>query len=365
MIKMRIALVCLLPLIFTSTVYGQFYNGPESVAFDSVHNRYLVSNYHNGVIIEVDSNGVPDTFLSGLTHCYGNHINGNILYVSTGPSLIGIDLDTRDIVFDLDIPIVRNLDGNTSDSSGFIYVLDTVGKIYKVNPEYETYSLFVSSGLSAWPQDMVFDRWNNRLLVVGYSNRAPVQAVDLEDSIVYTVAQTSSGYFDGITMDDEGNVYLASHSAGGVIWKFDSEFQEEEPISTGHNEPAGLDYNIRDDILAVPNFGGNTVDFIPMNGTSVNSQSENMLPFKYYLYQNYPNPFNSSTEINFLISYESKVGLDIYNMLGAKVETLINQKMHPGMHSITWNADAVSSGIYFYKLKIDSWEITKRMTLLK
>ena len=92
---------------------------------------------------------------------------------------------------------------------------------------------------------------------------------------------------------------------------------------------------------------------------------EPTLPTKITLHQNHPNPFNSTTTIRYSLTNGSDVQIDIYNLLGQKVKTLINSRMDAGKHSVTWEASRMASGIYFYKLTIGDKVFTKRMTLLK
>ncbi len=89
------------------------------------------------------------------------------------------------------------------------------------------------------------------------------------------------------------------------------------------------------------------------------------LPVAFEELSNYPNPFNNQTDINIGLPEAGKVSLDIYNVLGQKVETLINSYMPQGQHTITWDASSYSSGIYFYKLTTNDKTMTKRMMLLK
>jgi len=98
--------------------------------------------------------------------------------------------------------------------------------------------------------------------------------------------------------------------------------------------------------------------------TSVHDNG-NVLPSKFQLYQNYPNPFNTNTNISFDLARNGCVNLNIYNLLGQKIETLVDKRMVAGQHSINWNALKHSSGIYFYKLTTGDRSLTKRMTLLK
>ena len=88
------------------------------------------------------------------------------------------------------------------------------------------------------------------------------------------------------------------------------------------------------------------------------------------LEQNYPNPFNPSTTIAFSIPVAGKVKLDVFNVAGQLVKTLVNEKLEANFHAIFWdgtnNSDqSAPSGLYFYRLKTDSFAQTKRMILLK
>jgi hypothetical protein len=88
------------------------------------------------------------------------------------------------------------------------------------------------------------------------------------------------------------------------------------------------------------------------------------------LKQNYPNPFNPTTTIAYSLPEASKVRLDIYNVKGQLVKTLVNAEMSAGMHSVVWNGRdsnnaAVASGVYFYRVSSPKATQTKRMLLMK
>ncbi|RMH61843.1 MAG: T9SS C-terminal target domain-containing protein [Calditrichaeota bacterium] len=86
----------------------------------------------------------------------------------------------------------------------------------------------------------------------------------------------------------------------------------------------------------------------------------------YELQQNYPNPFNPVTTIKYSLEKAGNVTLDVYNVLGAKVATLVNgEKMSAGAHEVTFDASNLASGIYYYKLSADGFEATKKMVLVK
>ena len=92
---------------------------------------------------------------------------------------------------------------------------------------------------------------------------------------------------------------------------------------------------------------------------------EVIVPDKYELSQNFPNPFNPSTKISFQIPGQYFVSLKIYNMLGEEVATLVNEKKTPGKYNVDFNASALPSGVYFYKLSAGNFIQTKKMMLLK
>jgi len=90
------------------------------------------------------------------------------------------------------------------------------------------------------------------------------------------------------------------------------------------------------------------------------------LPDVVVLGQNYPNPFNASTTINYATPEASNVTLEVYNLLGQKIATLVNGYTKKGQHSINWDAANFSGGIYFYKLTADDKVIIhRRMALIK
>ena len=91
----------------------------------------------------------------------------------------------------------------------------------------------------------------------------------------------------------------------------------------------------------------------------------NSSPTKFSLEQNYPNPFNPSTKIVYNIPKESKVKLEIFNILGQQVATLVNEVKPAGKYTIDFNASELSSGVYIYKLSAGDQLFSKKMILLK
>jgi hypothetical protein len=99
--------------------------------------------------------------------------------------------------------------------------------------------------------------------------------------------------------------------------------------------------------------------------TSINDIEITSHPQKFNLHQNYPNPFNAITNFEFRIPNFSHVELSVYNILGQKVATLLDEKRPAGQHKVTFDASGLASGIYYYKLVAGDINLTRKMLLLK
>ena len=90
-----------------------------------------------------------------------------------------------------------------------------------------------------------------------------------------------------------------------------------------------------------------------------------IVPSKYALESAYPNPFNPTTTLSFAIPVASEVSLSIYNLKGREVASLIDGIMDAGYHSVVWNADNHSSGVYFVKMLAGEFVNTQKLMLVK
>lgn len=107
------------------------------------------------------------------------------------------------------------------------------------------------------------------------------------------------------------------------------------------------------------------VDF---DGTSEYSQEVNVeltTPLTFELQQNYPNPFNPSTKIKYSVPSDGLVNIAVYNLLGEKVATLVNSYQQAGRYEVTFEANSLAGGIYFYSIEAGNFKSVKKMTLLK
>jgi hypothetical protein len=104
-------------------------------------------------------------------------------------------------------------------------------------------------------------------------------------------------------------------------------------------------------------------------GTLMNAENKT-LPTETTLSQNYPNPFNPSTTISYSMSDDANVSIEIFNTLGSKVKTLVNEKISKGSHEIVWNgmdefSKIVSTGIYYCTMRAGNFMKTIKLNFLK
>ena len=107
--------------------------------------------------------------------------------------------------------------------------------------------------------------------------------------------------------------------------------------------------------------GGTGTFIIPV----VNVEELGITEFNYTLHQNYPNPFNPVTTIRFEVPFSQYVELSVFDMLGREVKVLYNDVAPAGIVTIDFNADGLSSGVYFYRLKTQDFIASKKLLLLK
>ena len=150
----------------------------------------------------------------------------------------------------------------------------------------------------------------------------------------------------------------------------EGDFTIASPLDEDPNEDP--DNNEDEDGFMDPPYG----EFVPEENTgdcwdpALSSSSEE-LPTQYYLSGSYPNPFNPVTTINYSVKIAGNVRIDIYNILGQHVYTLVDAYRVPGvLYEVTWNSDyqsnvPISSGVYFYRMASGRFEEEGRMTIVK
>ncbi|MCF7803309.1 MAG: DUF5123 domain-containing protein [Candidatus Marinimicrobia bacterium] len=146
-------------------------------------------------------------------------------------------------------------------------------------------------------------------------------------------------------------------------WTTEEDFVEYEPSFA---DAANYDFTLPDDspLLTAGTEGGPIGD-PRWDPTTTAVDGENAVPGEYVLNQNYPNPFNPSTTIEYTLKKSAHTQINVYNVKGELVETLVNQTMNQGTHKVRFNANALPAGLYYYQLKTDDISEVRKMVLLK
>jgi len=153
-------------IFFPFLSFAQVFNGPESVEYDAVNNRWLSSQHTSGVVLTVEpSSGILTTFCSGMTSGpHGIEIMGNILYCCSGGVIKGYDLTTGTLAFNVNLNATF-LNGLTSDGGNYLFATDfTAKKIYRVNVTDSSFNVMVTTVKT--PNGIIYDGPHNRCVFV-------------------------------------------------------------------------------------------------------------------------------------------------------------------------------------------------------
>ena len=346
-------------VILSLNLCAQLLSLPESVEYDPYHNRYLVSNWGNGNIFEIDSTGTQSIWLNNVQCFAGLHRIDSILYVACREyGVKGFNLFTGENVLNVNIPGTTNINDITADNSGNLYVSYPEGNVvYKVNIASEQFWVFADNDLD-FPNGMYFEEENNRLLLVSFRMNSTIQQISLADSTVSLITDPGLHNLDGITRDNDGDYYVSSWYTNSV-YKFDATFENPpEVFSTHYGDPTDIFFDKINNLLAVPLFFIHQVKFVdgPVTGIFMDG---NFNPGKFTDVYNFPNPFQHSTTIKYKVSQKSNVELLIYNLNGKKVKMLKNEIQPAGKHSVVWNGTDNSGktlpfGVYQCKIQMDN-----------
>ena len=195
-----------------------------------------------------------------------------------------------------------------------------------------------------------------------------------------------SGIVEAVAADGQGNVYVGGSFTvvGGIstpvnnIARFNPQTNTWSSLGTGsQNGVSGIGLVfvyalavVGNEVFVGGNFtlaGGIASTFIARwnSGTSRVEQLSPTAPKTFLLEQNYPNPFNPSTTIRYQLPVASEVKLEVYDVLGKKIATLVNERQSAGAYQVVWNASGLSSGTYFYRLQAGTFVETKKMIMVK
>jgi hypothetical protein len=187
------------------------------------------------------------------------------------------------------------------------------------------------------------------------------------DTIDGIINDSSGWFFDDVIVYFEGVPWLPIDPNSGTILAGQS-----ADITVTYDASNLVEGEYTANITITSNDPAEPEVIIPVTLTVgyVNTEPD-VLPVVTKLQGNYPNPFNPETTISFSVAQTSSfVNLEVFNIKGQKVKTLVDEILPAGKHSVTWNGKdengkSVASGVYFYKMKADKFVSTKKMILMK
>jgi len=180
--------------------------------------------------------------------------------------------------------------------------------------------------------------------------------------MVNLASQNGSGgqNFINTVFDDTASMSISQGTP-----PFTGVYKPMAPLSTFNNKAATGYWVLRIFDLNTGNTGELVSWCLQMQTKANVGIEENIVPVKYELSQNYPNPFNPVTTVKFSMRNAGNAKLIVYDVMGREVQTLVNEKLQPGTYEKLFDASMLPSGIYFYRLEVNGFTETKKMSLIK
>jgi hypothetical protein len=292
--------------------------------------------------------------------------SGNIYVAGYSWSLIGNDYVTIKYYPNGDTAWVRRYNGPANgDDLAYAIAVDGSDNVYVTG-----YS--DSTGTYQDYATIKYDSNGNELWVRRYngppgngSDEATAIAIDSSDNVYVT--GWSGG---GETLFDYATIKYYPDGDTAWVRRYNGPINGDDRASAIVVDGSGNVYVTGKSYGSGTDFDYATIKYSKIPTDVKNETAGREKPFEFALFQNYPNPFNQSTKIEFTLVKSGFVKLNIYDILGRKVKTLISEHLSAGYKSVLWDGKndsekEVSSGIYFYQLKVRGFSDTKKLVFLK
>jgi hypothetical protein len=325
--------------------------GVESVDYDPLLGRFIVTNGLNNSIAIVNGDGDPIGELGGASEAdYGMEVMNGVIYAIAGSHVKGFNHADGTLLMDFTVSGASFLNGMASDGVNRIWVTDfSAKKIHQIDVTDMSAPVMTTivTNTTSTPNGIVYDGANNRLVFVNWGSAASIKQVDLTNNTVSVVTTTSLSNCDGIDSDDNGNFYVSSWTPTRIT-RFTSNFTANEIITApGLAAPADICYANEIDTLAIPNSNAQTVTFVGFTSSIGIEEMAN----KELSLSCSPNPINDNSFLQFNLKQSGFCTLEILDQTGRVVYELLNENLAAGQHKVLLTAINLSAGSYVCQLK--------------
>jgi photosystem II stability/assembly factor-like uncharacterized protein len=220
-----------------------------------------------------------------------------------------------------------------------------------IDPNFNAYSFNFINAEMGWAAGVGYNPityyWDRYIFKTTNGGDSWIQCSNTPRSIYHAVQfiDESTGWAMGDVDDNGGFGVIIKTTDGGNTWR-SQECPSPSMLSNLFILNANTGWAAGTGIFKTTDGGG----IASVKGGNNNGN----LPKQITLYQNYPNPFNPSTIISWKLNLNSHVILKVYDILGREISTLVNKNMDAGSYNISWNASKMASGVYFYRLWVNS-----------
>jgi hypothetical protein len=226
------------------------------------------------------------------------------------------------------------------------------------------WSVYASSGSPEWDTTIIDTTGN--LGGAQFDLIWTTQLFSITGSGADTVGMAGSVMFNTIGMPQGFDDIVANITIGPLV--IPDNVDHEICLDSAYYPPSGVWKWAGPDVI--PEWDGPHCWAVYDTASAVNTRAADGLPTEWMMSQNYPNPFNPVTQIAFDVPSRAHVTLNVFNVLGQQVATLVDQELARGSYTADWDGTSssggeVASGVYFYRLETDNYIDTKKMVLMK
>lgn len=257
--------VMALAIVLAIFLSGSKLKHPESITFDPVGNRFLISNTGNGSIVAMDEDGKISHYMKKAFDApKGIFLRDGIMYVADVTKVHIVDVASATITASIDIEGAKGLNDIAIGENSQLYITDLEGNcVYIYDQNSKTQEKIVSPLLKK-PNGIIYDRPRWQMFIVGFDKHSPVLSLNTQDKSVNIFMDSIYSELDGIAIDDLGRIFFTSWAEEMII----EIPQEQNRFITelkGYPASADLYYHLPTNELLVPRFNENRIDRIKLD----------------------------------------------------------------------------------------------------